>query len=142
VPIPRPITGDAEGLRERVRDFIARAVIPLEQEAFANGVGDDLRLRLQEAARVVGVFALQAPADSGGGGTDFMTTALLLEEAGYSPLGPLAMNCAAPDEGDMHLLSVVASDGQKERYLHPLAVRGASRRDRAAGPGPGTAASA
>jgi acyl-CoA dehydrogenase len=66
------------------------------------------------------VFALQAPFDFGGGGADFQTTALLLQEAGYSLLGPLAMNCAAPDEGNMHLLSVVASPEQKERYLRPL----------------------
>jgi acyl-CoA dehydrogenase len=38
----------------------------------------------------------------------------------------LAMNCAAPDEGNMHLLSVVASPEQKERYLRPL-VAGRTR---------------
>jgi hypothetical protein len=55
---------------------------------------------------------------------------VLLEEAGYSPLGPLAMNCAAPDEGNIHLLAVVATAEQKERYLRPL-VRGAVHRQRA-----------
>ena len=62
----------------------------------------------------------QAPAEFGGGGADFPATALLLEAAGYSPLGPLAMNCAAPDEGNMHLLAVVGSAEQQERYLRPL----------------------
>jgi len=97
-------------------------VIPLEQEAFVSGVDDALRVRLQDAARAAGVLAPQAPADFGGGGADFPTTALLLEEAGYSPLGPLATNCAAPDEGNMHLLAMVGSAGQKERYLRPLAA--------------------
>jgi acyl-CoA dehydrogenase len=55
-----------------------------------------------------------------------VTSAVLLEEAGYSPLGPLAMNCAAPDEGNMHLLAVVGTQEQKERYLRPL-VRGEMR---------------
>ena len=64
--------------------------------------------------------APQAPAEFGGGGADFPATALLLEAAGYSPLGPLAMNCAAPDEGNMHLLAVVGSAEQQERYLRPL----------------------
>jgi acyl-CoA dehydrogenase len=45
---------------------------------------------------------------------------VLLEEAGRSLLGPLALNCSAPDEGNIHLLNVVASPEQRERYLRPL----------------------
>jgi len=44
------------------------------------------------------------------------------EEAGYSPLGPVALNVAAPDEGNMHLLEAVATPAQKERWLRPLAT--------------------
>ena len=65
-------------------------------------------------------LARKAPTQFGGGGADFLTTALLLEEAGYSPLGPLATNCAAPDEGNMRLLAMTGSAGQQERYLRPL----------------------
>ena len=117
---------ETEAFRQRARSFIAGTVIPLEQEAFVSGVDDTLRVRLQDAARAAGVLAPQAPAEFGGGGADFPATALLLEAAGYSPLGPLGMNCAAPDEGNMHLLSVVGSAEQKERYLRPL-VRGQFR---------------
>ena len=46
---------------------------------------------------------------------------MVFEEAGYSLLGPLAMNCSAPDEGNMHLLEVVATPAQQERFLGPLA---------------------
>ena len=120
------VSGDAEALAERVRSFIADLVIPLEQEAFARGVDDGLRVRLQDLARAAGLLAPQAPAEFGGGGADFLTSTLVLEAAGYSPLGPLAMNCAAPDEGNMHLLSVVGSAAQQERYLRPL-VGGAVR---------------
>ena len=98
---------DAEALGRPVRRFIADRIIPLEQEAFAAGVDDKLRIKLQQLAHDAGVLAPQAPAEYGGGGADFVTSAVLLEEAGYSPLGPLgplAMNCAAPDEGNMHLL--------------------------------------
>jgi len=111
---------EAEALRSRVRTFITGTVIPFEQAALTDGVTDDLRVRLQQLARAAGVFAPQAPAEFGGGGAGFSTTARLLEEAGYSLLGPLAMNCAAPDEGNIHLLSVVASPRQRERYLRPL----------------------
>jgi alkylation response protein AidB-like acyl-CoA dehydrogenase len=114
---------DAEAIGKPVRSFIADHVIPREQEAFAAGVDDELRVHLQHLARDAGVLAPQAPAAYSGGGADFLTSAVLLEEAGYSPLGPLAMNCAAPDEGNMHLLAMVATEAQKERYLRPL-VRG------------------
>ena len=40
---------------------------------------------------------------------------------GWSLFGPLALNIAAPDEGNMHLLEAVATEEQKERYLRPLA---------------------
>jgi acyl-CoA dehydrogenase len=120
------VSGDAEALAQRVRTFISEEVIPLEQAAFAGGVDDALRVRLQDLARGAGLLAPQAPIEFGGGGADFLTTTLVLEMAGYSPLGPLAMNCAAPDEGNMHLLSVVGSAEQKERYLRPL-VRGTVR---------------
>src|SRR6185437_15388478 len=40
----------------------------------------------------------------------------------YSPLGPLALNVFAPDEGNMHLLGAVATREQKERWLRPLAA--------------------
>jgi len=126
--MPHPVLtpADAEAIGRPVRRFIAECVIPLEQEAFAAGVDDKLRIRLQQLAYDAGVLAPQAPAEYGGGGADFVTSAVLLEEAGYSPLGPLAMNCAAPDEGNMHLLAVVGTQEQKERYLRPL-VRGEVR---------------
>jgi acyl-CoA dehydrogenase len=47
-------------------------------------------------------------------------TATVLRASGYSLLGPLAMNCAAPDEGNMHMLELVATPEQKARFLEPL----------------------
>jgi acyl-CoA dehydrogenase len=48
--------------------------------------------------------------------------AIAFEETGYSPLGPVALNVFAPDEGNMHLLEVVATSEHKERWLRPLAA--------------------
>jgi acyl-CoA dehydrogenase len=109
-----------ETVRRRVRAFIRNSVLPLEQEALTAGVSDELRVRLQAMARDAGLLAPQAPARFGGGDADFMTSTLLLEEAGYSPIGPLALNCAAPDEGNMHLMAMVGTAEQQERYLHAL----------------------
>ncbi len=55
-------------------------------------------------------------------GADHMTKAIMFEASGYSMLGPIAMNIAAPDEGNMHLFDEVATEAQKEQYLRPLAA--------------------
>jgi alkylation response protein AidB-like acyl-CoA dehydrogenase len=47
--------------------------------------------------------------------------AVLYEEMGRSIFGPVAFNCAAPDDGNMILLSKVARPDQKERWLRPIA---------------------
>ena len=46
----------------------------------------------------------------------------VFEAAGYSLFGPLALNIAAPDEGNVHLLAHVATDEQQDRYLRPLVL--------------------
>ena len=117
---PLPIPAHAGAIGQLARSFVADSVVPLEQEAFTEGVTDELRVRLQRSAAAIGLLAPQAPVEYGGGGADFLTSAVLLEEAGYSPLGPLPMNCAAPDEGNTHLLAVIGTAEQKERYLRPL----------------------
>ncbi|MEV4139064.1 acyl-CoA dehydrogenase family protein [Dactylosporangium sp. NPDC049742] len=108
--------------RDRIAAFVRDEVIPREQDAFAGGVTDALRAELQRAARAAGVWAPQVSAGLGGGGFRFDEAAVLLEEAGTSLLGPLALNCAAPDEGNIHLLDAVATGEQREAYLRPLAA--------------------
>ena len=50
--------------------------------------------------------------------TDYAT---LAEITGWSPdLAPEAMNCSAPDTGNMELLDMFATDEQKQRWLQPL----------------------
>jgi alkylation response protein AidB-like acyl-CoA dehydrogenase len=109
-----------ERWRDRIAQFVEEEVIPREQVAFANGVDDTLRKDLQQAAKQAGLWAPQAAAEIGGGGFRFDEAAVLLEEAGRSLLGPLALNCAAPDEGNIHLLTVAAAEEQKRKYLLPL----------------------
>jgi acyl-CoA dehydrogenase len=106
--------------RDRIGRFIDDVVVPREQQIFVDGVDDSVRKELQQAARDAGIWAPQASAEFGGAGFRFDEAAVLLEEAGRSLFGPLALNCAAPDEGNIHLLTVVATAPQKERYLRPL----------------------
>lgn len=82
---------------------------------------EDLRGALQQAAKDAGLFAPHMPAAYGGLGLDWVDCAVIFEEAGRSLLGPQALNCAAPDEGNMHMLDKIASPAQKEQYLRPLA---------------------
>ena len=109
-------------LAERTRAFVREVCIPAEARFEGHDLDPGLRAELQQAARDAGVFAPHVPRELGGQGLDIRGWASVFEEAGYSLLGPQALNCAAPDEGNMHLLEVVASEEQKERYLAPLAA--------------------
>jgi acyl-CoA dehydrogenase len=109
-------------LEQRTRRFIDTVVIPAEPR-LPTDVTEwrELREELQDAARGAGLFAPQIPKEFGGLGLNWRDCAVIFEEAGRSLLGPQALNCAAPDEGNMHMLEVIASPEQKEKYLRPLA---------------------
>jgi acyl-CoA dehydrogenase len=117
------IPDDVEALRARVETFVATVVIPAEPGAYGEHGPDPVLVeRLRDQARAGDLFAPQLPVDLGGAGLDHRGQAVVLEAAGYSLLGPPVLHCAAPDEGNMHLLSAVATPEQRERYLGPLAA--------------------
>lgn len=119
-----------EDLRERTETFVREVAIPAEARDLSerpapgahHGLDPALRAELQQAARDAGLFAPTVPVELGGLGLDVRGQAVVLEAAGYSLLGPHALNCAAPDEGNMHMLHVIATPEQSERYLKPLAA--------------------
>ena len=115
-------------LQERTRNFIANEVIPMENDPrhTPHGPDESLRAELIGKARAVGLLTPHASEDMGGLGLSHVAKAIVFEEAGYSPLGPVALNIHAPDEGNIHLIEAVASDAQKERWLRPL-VEGRTR---------------
>lgn len=80
--------------RDPIRTFVGGVVVGAEQDVFAGGLDDTVRRRLQAQARQAGVWAPQAEAELGGGGFRFDEVAVLLEEAGRSLLGPLALRAA------------------------------------------------
>lgn len=117
---------------DHVRDLIARTeqfvrdeVLPVEDahggDITAAG-GDVIRTDLQKAAKAAGVFAPHAPVEYGGHGLNMSDRAPVFEAAGYSLFGPTALNIAAPDEGNVHMLAHIASDEQKQQFLAPLAA--------------------
>ncbi|MEJ8814628.1 acyl-CoA dehydrogenase family protein [Variovorax ureilyticus] len=115
-------------LQARTREFIAEEVIPLEREQLPNehGPSEALRAELVRRARSAGLLTPHAPTEMGGLGLSHMAKAVVFEEAGYSALGPTALNIHAPDEGNIHLMGEVASSAQKERWLRPQ-VEGRTR---------------
>jgi acyl-CoA dehydrogenase len=114
---------DPQELAERTRAFVHAHVLPVEREIVVDGrpVDDALRRELQKSAKEAGLFGPLTPPEYGGLGLDTRGQALVLEAAGASLLGPLALNCWAPDDGNIHLLAHAANDEQKARYLAPLA---------------------
>ncbi|NJM34835.1 MAG: acyl-CoA dehydrogenase, partial [Rhodomicrobium sp.] len=71
-------------------------------------------------AKDAGLWAPQMPAARGGLGLNVQGMAAIYEEANRSLFGPVAMNCAAPDDGNMTVLEKVATEAQKARWLQPI----------------------
>lgn len=114
---------ELQSLRERTADFIRREVMPWESDPrqSVHGPSDGLRRELNALARGQQLLAPHVATRWGGLGLSHLGRAVVFEEAGYSLLGPIALNCAAPDEGNMHLMEAVATEEQKRRWLAPLA---------------------
>ncbi len=109
-------------LQACTRRFVDETAIPAEARLSHDVESwQALRRELQAQARDAGLFLPQMSAEWGGLGLNWRECAVLYEEAGRSLLGPQALNCAAPDEGNMHLLERIATPKQKERYLRPVA---------------------
>ena len=115
----REITGKVEA-------FVRNVVAPYEKDprCGAHGPSEDLVRELRDLARKAGVLTPHILAD--GRHLTQRQTAVVLQASGLSPLGPVALNTAAPDEGNMYLLGKMASAEQKERFLKPL-VEGRAR---------------
>ena len=111
-------------LEARTQRFVREVVIPFETDPrlTPHGPSAELVRELRAAARAAGLLAPQVAEEWGGYGLDHRETATVLRASGYSLLGPVAMNCMAPDEGNMHLLHKVATHEQQQRFLKPLAA--------------------
>jgi acyl-CoA dehydrogenase len=116
----------ARAIAAKVEAFVREVVVPYERDPRCgpHGPSEDLVHELKDKARKAGVLTPHILGDG-----DHLTqveTAYVLIRSGLSPLGPVAVNTAAPDEGNMYLLGKVGSPEQKERFLKQL-VEGRSR---------------
>ena len=118
----------AEDYLARLTDFMATHVYPAEpvyhrqrEESIAAGRPHDLPPVVEElkaAARDAGLWNLFLPDVSGLTVLDY---AVLAEVTGRSvAIAPEALNCAAPDTGNMEILHMFGTPEQKAQWLEPL----------------------
>jgi alkylation response protein AidB-like acyl-CoA dehydrogenase len=112
-------TQDLDALAARIRSFLEAEVYPLE--GAETEMTHERLLSLRDAARQAGVYGPQIGREHGGLGLSLEHLPPIFEAAGRSLLGPLALNCSAPDEGNIHTLELAATPAQRTRYLRPLA---------------------
>ncbi|GAB4516397.1 MAG: acyl-CoA dehydrogenase family protein [Anaerolineae bacterium] len=108
---------------QRVRRFVDDEIIPLERSAHDdpnNGLPLEMLHEVRQKAKAAGLWAPTMPPDLGGMGLNLQEIVPVFEAAGRSLIGPAAIQAAAPDEGNMHLLNMFANAEQRERYLKPL----------------------
>ncbi|MCK0115870.1 acyl-CoA dehydrogenase family protein [Isoptericola sp. S6320L] len=114
-------------LTEQVRTFVHDHVLPAEPvlDAQLAASPDEWTFRpvvdeLRATARAEGLWNLFLPSERGAGLSN-LQYAPLAELTGWSTrLAPVAFNCAAPDTGNMELLTEFGTPAQQERWLTPL----------------------
>jgi acyl-CoA dehydrogenase len=118
-----------EQMRSRLLQFMDEHIYPAEATlagqiasapdplSFEAPIMDELKT----AARAAGLWNLFLPEEHWGAGLSNLQYAPLAEIMGWSPeLAPEALNCAAPDTGNMELLALFGTPEQHERWLTPL----------------------
>src|SRR6201999_4300931 len=113
-------------IARKVEAFVREIVVPYEQDSrcSTHGPSDELVFEMREKARAAGVLTPHILPD--GSHLTQRETAVVLKRSGLSPLGPQAVNTAAPDEGNMYLLGKVGTADQKAHFLKPM-VEGRAR---------------
>jgi len=112
----------------RMREFLDERIIPAEAEyeafrAERRGTPQEWDLppvveELKKEARARGLWNLFLPSVSGLSNVEY---APIAEVSGWSPtIAPEAINCQAPDTGNMETLQLFGTPEQKQRWLEPL----------------------
>jgi acyl-CoA dehydrogenase len=113
-------TARSRDLADRVETFVREVIAPYERDSRngPHGPSAGLVAELRGLAREAGLMTPHILGD--GDHLTQLETAAVLKRSGLSPLGPVAVNTMAPDEGNMFLLGKVATPEQKEQFLARL----------------------
>ncbi|CAL9479919.1 (R)-benzylsuccinyl-CoA dehydrogenase [Actinosynnema sp. ALI-1.44] len=117
-----------EQLRQKLLRFMDEHVHPAEEvahrqlaEAADPWARPPVIEDLKAEARRQGLWNLFLPDAEHGAGLTNLQYAPLAEITGRSPhLAPEALNCAAPDTGNMEVLAMFGTEQQKKQWLRPL----------------------
>ncbi|WP_158841662.1 acyl-CoA dehydrogenase family protein [Saccharothrix deserti] len=117
-----------EELRDKLLRFMDEFVYPAEpvaeqqlHDAEDPWARPPVLEELKAEARRQGLWNLFLPDPEHGGGLTNLQYAPLAEITGRSPhLAPEALNCAAPDTGNMEVLAMFGTEQQKKQWLRPL----------------------
>ncbi len=125
------MSAKAVPLYNAVKEFIANEVEPVTEKYFALGEGRPDRWQygagqlevleeLKRKARAKGLWNFFLPNAETGEGLSNLDYAYIAVELGKNPIASEAMNCSAPDTGNMEVLERVGTPEQKEKWLKPL----------------------
>jgi len=118
------ISPELDALRQKTRAFIADEVLPLEADPANYDAYENITLPVLEATRAkaksIGLWAPQTPVNLGGMGLTIAERAVIYEEANRSIFGPVAINAAAPDDGNIAVMAKIGTQSQKDWFLQPL----------------------
>ena len=117
-------------LQQRMMDFVQTHVVPAEAEFQAEMAGfrkagnpwqpTQTMERLKAQAKAAGLWNMFLPHSEAGAGLSNLEYAPLCEIMGRWPLTAEAMNCSAPDTGNMEVLERYGTEEHKARWLVPL----------------------
>ena len=114
---------EIEDVRVRTRRFVEEHVMALEADRANYDQHENIRLdllrELQAKGRGEGLWAPQAPKEYGGMGLPVVGWAAMYEEANRSIFGPLAFNCAPPDDANMNSLPMSARPSRRTNGCAP-----------------------
>ncbi len=118
------LPAELESYRARIEMFVQERLIPLEGDPASYDPHENIRPELlnvlRAEAKAAGLWALQVPKAWGGQGLPVVGMAACYEAMNQSIFGPVVFNSAAPDDGNMIVLSKVGTEAQKERWLRPI----------------------
>jgi len=115
-------TDKLKTLYPKVKAFVEKELYPIELQLMhgpwseAKEVLDGKRAK----AKSLGLWAPYLSEKDGGLGLSMTEFGQLSELLGTSPIGHYALNCQAPDIGNIELMHQFASNQLQEKYLQPL----------------------
>src|SRR6202046_1139501 len=135
------LSPEIEDLRVRTRAFVDEHVLPLEADHHNFSDHENIPHERLEPVRAkaleAGLGGPPSPKEYGCRGLPIVAGAGMYEEAARSLFGPLALNCMAPDDGNMNVLKKLGTPAQKEKWLKPIVEGKVGSSVAMPGPAPG-----